>query len=951
MLTAVWLEEINTSIGEIEKKNTGFINFPENNISNSKKIITSDKKSINSSNNWRLATQYERIVPGQGLLPQESNLAPVPSAKGEAIIAAVQLFGQAGTNCVDNGVNSIYSPQEMGTGMSFLAQTYNQGQTLLGQFDSAVDFVIQQTLPWSEVFARPLIGIEPDDEPSTVDQPGNAKLLENILDSEQKAAQMLNREAYLKVVNKVKDNYPQLYEHASDYLRAVISKTPRYYSMNINPDDTWFNRFESSESSSQSYTGWEHNSYPKESNTLTQVLLKNFGAEDRINSDALSGNSGIYTQGAEANFFGVKNEVKILPKDFLDIVVKSNFSDRFLRSLKDFWKVYGSNFRTMSKGKFISLMSSKSSNLSESGIRSVIMAALGDISQISNMSMDELEKKFSNREGLRISTFSIYGYHATDIILIHGFDGKIILYKPTETESFVEFNNAQELNNWVLNQVRDKDKKTHLEQHFSLYDRQDGHTYAGVGTALEGIASGEWDESYINYESVDIKGDLFSWLASQAEKRTLMDTNTLTVTNDEVFREQVLMNLQPIIVAAGLVSMVLPGVGSLILLEAATVKMEVGAYIAIYGDTEAKRRKGLVAAIDGGINALFGALGVSESIDTGPNEIIDEPLYTKTARDGPSQNVVSPPRGTFWDRLFNRACVNGRGIVEITRYNQVNGKRLVNSLIKMQETLVKAKEVLVTDRGREIVSAYLGIENSANLIGEDILSVQENIESLMTVYQEINNQKIPLKSVTMYNPDKQRTVGAFYNFHDRDLSFTDSFFTFSDERRLQILLHESMHATEPYRVGRMKDHMWDYFYVSKTSPAFGIYEMRSQTMRISFGASGPDFQREYNAEQVMEKFIKKMESRNDVEAILKFNNNEVLRKGVLLENPDTQSMLIMELGNQIPGAKITDGPFELPQSVIEFKEIRAKQLKEEQEDAKWGPPRRASSDKQVSGPR
>ncbi|WP_369789445.1 hypothetical protein [Rouxiella sp. WC2420] len=50
MLTAVWIEEINPLVVEIEKKDAGFINFPENNISNSKKIITSDKKPINSSN-------------------------------------------------------------------------------------------------------------------------------------------------------------------------------------------------------------------------------------------------------------------------------------------------------------------------------------------------------------------------------------------------------------------------------------------------------------------------------------------------------------------------------------------------------------------------------------------------------------------------------------------------------------------------------------------------------------------------------------------------------------------------------------------------------------------------------------------------------------------------------------------------------------------------------------
>lgn len=143
--------------------------------------------------------------------------------------------------------------------------------------------------------------------------------------------------------------------------------------------------------------------------------------------------------------------------------------------------------------------------------------------------------------------------------------------------------------------------------------------------------------------------------------------------------------------------------------------------------------------------------------------------------------------------------------------------------------------------------------------------------------------------------------------------------------------------------------MWDYFYVAITSPSYDINDMRTDTMLLSFGKNGVDFQREYNVEDVMANFIKKMESNGKIEAILKFNNNAVLRKGVLLENSDTQSMLIMELGNQIPGAKTTDGPFEFPQKLIEFKERKAKQLEEELKDAEWGLSRRASSDKQVSG--
>ncbi len=509
---------------ETKKKSINLLNFPKNNISNSEKKITSHKIFISfedellMANELRLANECERITPGHGLLPPEPDLNLVLTGKAAAILAAAQLL-----NISTSILSTVLTPSTSKYS-DFLRQALEHGQKWGREIDNTLNSAIQTLSLWRAVNAHPDIQLDPDDEMTTLSQPGEPPQTVTLWNAAQKLSFVSNRKAYLDVINKIKENYPKLHEVASKYIKTALSKNPKYHSLSIDPDKTWFNRFEYAVGSDQSYTGWEHNNYPKESTTLTQMLLNNFGAEDRLNVDELSGNSGIYTQGATSNYFGASNEVKILPKDFLDIVIKSDFSKKFLKELNSFWLLNSSSYRTMAKGKFIGLMADKSSSLSEFGEYSVMIAALGDISKLPFITVGELEKKISKRNGMKISSFSINGYHATDIILIHGFDGKIILYKPTDDESFVEFNNPQELNNWVLKQVRNDINRQNLLEHFSLYDRQDGQTYSGVSTILNGLSAGKWAESYINHKSLNIKGDVFTWLATQAQERTLKDT-------------------------------------------------------------------------------------------------------------------------------------------------------------------------------------------------------------------------------------------------------------------------------------------------------------------------------------------------------------------------------------------------------------------------------------------
>lgn len=412
----------------------------------------------------------------------------------------------------------------------------------------------------------------------------------------------------------------------------------------------------------------------------------------------------------------------------------------------------------------MTLLSDRTSNLSEMGIQSAINAVLGDIEKLPEMTFDELQRKVSKRSGLSISTFSIGRYQANDIVLIHGYSGKLILYKPTDTQSFIEFNNKDELDTWVVEMAKDPAQREELASHFSLYDRQDGSLYSGVDTALKNIAAEQGSSGLINTAPLKIKGDLFSWLTSQAELRTISDSNILTTTNDEIFKQKVLLNLRPAANAAGVMSVVLPGLGSFALFEIGLAQVELGVHSAIYGDTESKRNAGLSVIMDGGINTLFGAFGINDKLqqESGHpqnNQFSDDVvLEGNDVSKGASNNL---DRRAYWNKYFGRTVVRYKGIKQISRGSIDNGNAIRATIEQMGTAINNALVKLETEFSKEIMSYHLGYAKSSELSASDIAVIRRNINLLKDSLQKMDTRALNLQSVSIFEESRVNVV-AFY---------------------------------------------------------------------------------------------------------------------------------------------------------------------------------------------
>lgn len=854
------------------------------NVKNSQKKMASDD-------------YFKKVPAGQGILPQEPTLHLPLSQRGAALLSALQLSSQFIANPFVQVAPAPFQRDIANFSPSSLLQPQ---QSIWHNIDRAIDGAISGILPWKVVQANSL---------SKVSSGQNATTRTPIID---------NRNSYLKSVDNVKKSYPQLYVQASNYLKKMLLEK---HGLDIDPDKIWFNRFEYASTSSDSFTGWEHYIKPTESQTLTEKLLKNFGAEDQLNIDELSANAGLYKDGNQADFYGQKNEVRLLPADFLTIVKESDFSNKYLHRLDQFWKTHGNSFRTMSKGMFIARLGEETNPLSEATTTQVINSTLGNIHHLQEMTVDELETKVSSRGPNKISTFDIYGYQATDIFLIHMAEGKIVLYIPTGEQNLLEFDNKQELNSWVIQQAKDPVRRGRLASHFSLYDRQEGHTYAGVDSALAGLGKDEWDEKYINFKPTKVRGDVFSWIAKNAEKRSQKDAKILTTNNDEVFREKLLMNLRPAAEMAGLTTAILPGVGSIVLMGIGVSEAGLGLEQAINGDTKRLRDAGLADILNGGVNTLFGALGSTEGfVEMGAESVEVEPTIRQSADPDNELTGFSagmqhyqipkptvPLRGTFLNRLFRQTVVNGRGLKDIEVKNSIYHQRIIDTWADMETTLRDATSKMQTKEGEEIAAIYLGYKNADELPLSQLKEIKKNLEDLTGRLKWMREEDMAVKWVTICDPKKANTL-AYYHFRKNVIALDDTFLEADASARLHYLLHECVHAG----VRDQGANVQDYFYLSRGLKDHNLIYRREEQLRLS---QNKFKQKDFTGLRKSlpdDYFINKMSATKIEEAVAKFFSDSALKSGVFLKNPDTQSVLMMELGGKIKNVVNSSGKMNLP---------------------------------------
>ncbi|CAG8867967.1 hypothetical protein PS627_02728 [Pseudomonas fluorescens] len=278
-----------------------------------------------------------------------------------------------------------------------------------------------------------------------------------------------------------------------------------------------------------------------------------------------------------------------------------DFHARYTASLDAFWQAQLANHRLCCKLNFIAACNK----------------------QVGENSLSDAARKLAWRaagltprgSGLRLSTLSIYGYAATDLLYIHDIDSALtVLYVPGNSAPLLEFASENLLKDWVGQQCKSPARRQALKQHFRLADGPQGIDFSGLDTALEGLGAyplnhslppehgffnddGTWPpRTYVNYRpgkyNPRITGDLFQALAERQRQRTYDDADFIITSNGEVTKSRWAGYLNCTLNLLAPVTFVVPGLAPLLALGG-IVQLGLGLDQAINGKTLRDKNEGL----------------------------------------------------------------------------------------------------------------------------------------------------------------------------------------------------------------------------------------------------------------------------------------------------------------------------------------------------------------------
>ncbi|MCR8973232.1 dermonecrotic toxin domain-containing protein [Pseudomonas sp. S11P7] len=399
----------------------------------------------------------------------------------------------------------------------------------------------------------------------------------------------------------------------SDAARQVASELLLAKGLSgLDPDQVYFHRFKTAQSSTLSFTGWEHLlEKPYETLTLTQLVIHRFRATDQDNADLLGLYCGFYSEGPDGENFNQGNEVRLLGSDVLKVFWEVDFSTRYSEQLSNFWQTSADDFRVLSKCNFLSqaVQALQQHDLEGDDFQRIIASVIGPITWPVTLQM----LRATYPVGAQVRALDLDGHVATDVLRLVEDSGRQTLYLPGEAPAFRLMETETDLHGWLLEQMNGEDKRSALLKHFPLAE---SHRISENLTDLMNRLVSTWgrsDHRMINRSNVAVAGDAFTWL-SESTRSAMVAEAHLTLTSNSDLRKKLWMGY----LSAGLkVFGPMAAVGwpaALPLIGASIANMGLNIDQAVNGITPAERKTGLTNAV---LNAIEIVLDVPFLIGTG----------------------------------------------------------------------------------------------------------------------------------------------------------------------------------------------------------------------------------------------------------------------------------------------------------------------------------------------
>lgn len=427
-----------------------------------------------------------------------------------------------------------------------------------------------------------------------------------------------------RIARQLATQCPDLRQMAREVAAAALQQ---FGHSSLDPDAVYLHRFKGALSNPRTFSGWEHREVPYQSLTLVQLVMRRFDVQDQDDADLLSYRTGFYRQGAHAGVFDEHNEIPMAPVDLLRHFWAVDFCSTVRDRVRSFWAGNAEAFRTMAKVTFLARLDearhAEPRPERRKRYRTLGIALTGVLD--TPATLEQLQAQHSVDQGVRLCTFDIGGYVASDIFRVVMPDGYQLLYVPGEVDAVQLFASHDELYWWVLQNTNAAQNRARFMAHFALSSQEQSAKHVGLNQVID-VLFYHWGGRTplgINQREVTLAMDAFTYLRDSARQRMEDDVHFALRSNADLRKQMWIADLQVVGKLSGAMAafdwpVALAAVGAGLAETGLSIDQ------AINGHTTAERQAGVIGAVLATIDTALNAATLGEAEPE--TDLIDPPV-------------------------------------------------------------------------------------------------------------------------------------------------------------------------------------------------------------------------------------------------------------------------------------------------------------------------------------
>lgn len=410
----------------------------------------------------------------------------------------------------------------------------------------------------------------------------------------------LSAENVSAIADRYYENFPDLRECARDW---GIKLLKFHTDLDLDPDKVYWHDFDNAQNNPRAHTGQQHMGTPKQTLTVTELVLRRFKTFYQVNFDLLDQMSGFYTV-RQADIYNETNEVPLAPSWIMREFWATDFSAHYQKRLGIFLRDYADDGRVLIKILFFSFVwnAYNSGALNAKELILVFDAFVGPVA--GPPTLEDLKKLHKSRTLTTVKSFTLGDLTSFDILRITTGEGPEILYMPAGW--FRTFHSEQHLYEWVAETAAQEQQRERLIAHFDTPGESSVPPRTLLLATLERIRTTPWQagQRLLNGAAVTIEKDAFSFLFDSVRNRLKLDAKQLLSSNHELRKELFLVDLEAFM---RIVTPLAPADSVVALVAVAAGSVAFGAHLAraVRGSTPRERQSAFRAAILDALNILL----------------------------------------------------------------------------------------------------------------------------------------------------------------------------------------------------------------------------------------------------------------------------------------------------------------------------------------------------------